>query len=324
LCVSLCSLFAMNEASLKFNEVVGTALEFTEGRHYERKCYGSYAEDMPDQDFRFRIAFVQHEGDFKMHAHEYSELVFVMSGRATHVTEIEEHELENGDVFVISGDRKHGFRDAQGLSLCNIMFDPDQFLRGRKELEEMMGYQALFELQPRTRSVDRFQERLHLSPEDLAYATNLITNLKLEYGNQVEGRRLVITSGFHLLVAFVCRLYGREKKDTIVPLMQMAKVTSFIQKNFRDPIRVEDLADIANLSVSHLQRKFRKIYDTTPISYINKLRIHDACEMLKDESNSMTHIAYHCGFGSSSFFSRQFRQALGESPSAYRAKNQQN
>ncbi|MBT7866606.1 MAG: hypothetical protein HN763_09665, partial [Opitutales bacterium] len=84
----------MNEASLKFNEVVGTALEFTEGRHYERKCYGSYAEDMPEQDFRFRIAFVQHEGDFKMHAHEYSELVFVMSGRATHVTEIEEHELE--------------------------------------------------------------------------------------------------------------------------------------------------------------------------------------------------------------------------------------
>ena len=315
-------MFDMVAASLESNEVVGTALEFTEGRHYERKCYGSYAGDMPEQDFRFRIAFVKHEGDFKMHSHEYSELVFVLSGRATHVTELEEHELENGDVFVISGDRKHGFKNAQGLSLCNIMFDPEHFLRGRKELEEMMGYQALFELQPRTRGVDRFKERLHLSPEDLAYATNLITKLKLEYGNQMEGRRLVITSVFYLLVVFVCRLYGREKKDTIAPLTQMAKVISFIQKNFRDSIRVEVLADIANLSVSHLQRKFRKIYDTTPISYINKLRIHDACEMLKDESNSITHVAYHCGFGSSSFFSRQFRQAVGESPSAYRARNQ--
>ena len=311
----------MHSDSLNFNEVVGTALEFAEGRQHERKCYGSYAEDIPEQDFRFRIAFVEHDGGFKMHAHEYSELVFVLGGRATHVTEIEEHELENGDVFVISGDRKHGFKHAQGLSLCNIMFDPEQFLCGRKELEEMMGYQALFELQPRTRSVDRFQERMHLSPKDLAHATNLITNLKVEYGNQIEGRRLVITSGFHLLVTFVCRLYGREKKDTILPLTQIAKVASHIQKNYREALRVEDLAGIANLSVSHLQRKFRKIYETTPISYINKLRIHEACEMLKDGSNSMTHIAYHCGFGSSSFFSRQFRQALGESPSSYRNRN---
>lgn len=59
-------------------DAVGTALEYTEGRLYEQKCYGTFAEDMPESDFRFRIAFVQHEGDFKLHAHEYSELVFVM------------------------------------------------------------------------------------------------------------------------------------------------------------------------------------------------------------------------------------------------------
>ena len=310
----------MRLASLDSYEMVGTALEFTEGRSYQRKCYGSYADDMPESDFRFRIAFVQHDGDFKMHSHEYSELVLVLGGRGIHLTEIEEYELETGDVFVISGDKKHGFRDAQGLNLCNIMFDPDQFLAGKSELEEMMGYHALFDLQPRTRSVDRFRERLHLSPENLAYATNLITNLKFEYANKEEGRRLVITSAFHLLVAFVCRLYGREKEDMVSPLTQMAKVASHIQKNYREPIRIEELAGIANLSVSQLQRKFKRIYDSTPIQYINKLRIHEACEMLKDANNSITQIAFHCGFGSSSFFSTQFRHAQGESPSAYRAR----
>ncbi len=74
----------------------------------------------------------------------------------------------------------------------------------------------------------------------------------------------------------------------------MAKVASHIQKNYRETIQVEDLAGIANISVSHFQRKIRKIYDTTPISYINKLRIHETCEMLKDGSNSITHVAYHC------------------------------
>ena len=42
------------------------------GRLYEQKCYGTFAEDMPESYFCFRIAFVQHEGDFKLHAHEYS------------------------------------------------------------------------------------------------------------------------------------------------------------------------------------------------------------------------------------------------------------
>ncbi len=301
-------------------KAVGTALEFTEGRLHEQKCYGSFAEDMPESDFRFRIAFVQHEGEFKMHSHEYSELVFVMGGRGVHRTEIEEYDLETGDVFVISGDRKHGFRDAEKLSLCNIMFDSSQFLEGRSELEEMMGYHALFDLQPRTRSVDRFRERLHLSADNLAYASNIITTLNTEYGKQAEGRRLVITSAFHLLVAFLCRLYSQEKRETALPLTQMAGVASYIQKNYHETIRIEDLARIANLSVSQLQRKFKKIYNETPVQYINKLRIHEACEMLKNTNLSVTQIAYDCGFGSSSFFATQFRQAIGESPSAYRAR----
>ncbi len=307
-------------ASLRQNHLVGTALEFTEGRLHEQKCYGSYADDMPEPDFRFRIAFVQHDGDFKMHAHEYSELVFVLGGRAIHRTEIEEYPLETGDVFVIGGEKKHGFKDAQRLNLCNVMFDPEQFLSDRAELEEMMGYHALFDLQPRTRSGDRFQERLHLSPENLAYAKSLIMNLKVEYGSAAEGRRLVIASAFRLLVAFICRLYGQEKEDTVSPLTQMAKVASYIQRNYREPIRIEELARIAHLSVSQLQRKFRRIYETTPVQYITKLRLHEACELLKDPNNSITQIAFHCGFGSSSFFSTQFRQSMGESPSSYRGR----
>ena len=97
-------------------------------------------------------------------------------------------------------------------------------------------------------------------------------------------------------------------------------VASHIQKNYQETIRIEDLARIANLSVSQLQRKFKKIYNETPVQYINNLRIHEACEMLKNTNLSITQIAYDCGFGSSSFFATQFRQARGESPSDYRRK----
>ena len=298
--------------------IIGTAHQFIDGRLHEQKCYGTFEEDLPEKDFRFRILFVQHNGDFKMHAHEYSELVFVFGGRATHVTEIEEYELEAGDVFVISGNRRHGFRKAQNLDLCNVMFDPAQFLTGKSELEEMMGFHALFDLQPRTKSRDSFRERLHLNPEQMAEASDLLSRIRVEHAQKKEGRQLVIASSFTLLVTFICRLYGSEKKDTASPLTQMAKVVSHIQKHFRESIRMDELGRIANLSVSQLQRKFKKTYDTSPVQYINKLRIHEACEMLKRHDLSITDIAYQCGFASSSFFSTQFRNHLGESPTSYR------
>jgi AraC-like DNA-binding protein len=143
------------------------------------------------------------------------------------------------------------------------MFDPEQFLSGKQELEEMMGYQALFDLQPRTRRVDHFLERLHLSPENLSYATNLITHLQEEYHRKTEGRRLVITSAFNLLITFICRIYGSEKEDTVSPLTQMAKVMSHIQKHFRERIQMDELAIIASLSISQLQRKFKQTYNAT-------------------------------------------------------------
>ena len=108
------------------------------------------------------------------------------------------------------------FRDANKLNLCNLMFDPSQFLEGRSELEEMMGYHALFDLQPRTRSVDR---RLHLSTEHLEYTSNLIAILKSEYENQSEGRRLVLK----LLVAFRMPAFLRRKAKPLCLLRRWRK-----------------------------------------------------------------------------------------------------
>lgn len=310
----------MPTAAEASDQIIGAAHQFIDGRLHEQKYYGTFEEDMPEKDFRFRILFVQHNGDFKMHAHEYSELVFVFGGRATHVTEIENYKLEAGDVFVISGNRRHGFRNAQNLDLCNIMFDPFQFLTGKAELEEMMGFHALFDLQPRTKSRDGFQERLHLNPEQMAEASDILSRIRMEHAQQNEGRHLVIASSFNLLVTFICRLYCSEKKNTQSPLTQMAKVVSHIQKHFRETIRMEELSSIANLSISQLHRKFKKTYDTSPVQYINKLRIHEACELLKNKDLSITDIAYHCGFASSSFFSTQFRNHLGENPTSYRSR----
>lgn len=306
--------------ALQPDGLIGVALEFSAGKIKEQRCYGTFDEDMPNPAFRFNILFVKHSGAFKMHAHEYSELVIVLGGRGTHLTDIENHLLEEGDVFVISGNTRHGFRDAQNLQLCNIQFDPNQFLRGQRTLDRMMGYHALFDLAPRSQAAAHLGERLHLSTTEMVYVTSLLASLKTEFQGREEGWDIVMKSTFLLLVAYLSRLYARHKKDQGTPLVRMANVISHIQKHFRESLRIEELARIAHLSTSQFQRTFKRIYNTTPQKFIRQVRLHEACEMLKDPNRDITNIAFDNGFSSSSFFATQFKQHMGESPSQYRRR----
>lgn len=304
---------------MRARRIIGSAVELNGNSTQQKPCYGTYHGDIPDRSFRMNITVVKHEGLFPMHSHEYTELVIVLGGRATHLTNLGDHPLEGGDVFVINRHTRHGFANAQGLKLCNIMYDPRQFLAGTRDLEKMMGYHALFDLEPRSRRTE-FRERLHLSTDELLYATTLISALKAEFDSRSDGRQTSIKSTFLLLVTHLSRLYARQKQHTSTPLVRMAKVISHIQQHYREPLLLADLARIAHWSPSQFRRNFKRIYNTTPVKFITQVRLHEACEMLKDPNRDITNVALDAGFSSSSFFSTQFRNHLGESPSQYRRR----
>jgi AraC family L-rhamnose operon transcriptional activator RhaR/AraC family L-rhamnose operon regulatory protein RhaS len=236
-----------------------------------------------------------------------------------HLTNCGNHPLEDGDVVVINRRTKHGFSDARDLILCNIMYDPAQFLSGHRDLDKMMGYHVLFDLEPRARRSE-FKERLHLSTEELVYVTSLISALKAEFDSQNDGRKTSIRCTFLLLVTQLSRLYARQKEQASTAHVRMANVMSYIQTHYREPLPLEDLARMAHWSPSQFRRKFKRIYSTSPNKFISQVRLHEACEMLKDPNRDITDVAMETGFSSSSFFATQFRNYLGESPSQYRRR----
>lgn len=304
-------------------ELIGIAWQQNAGRLKEQRCYGTFAEDMPLPSFRFNILFVTHEGDFRMHAHEYAELVIVLGGNGQHLTAQGEQPLLPGDAFVISGNTRHGFKDARGLRLCNLQYDPEIFLSGRPGLEKMPGFHALFCPASAKEIMPCFDGRLHLGPEQLAYVTSLLATLKSEFDGETEGREVIIEGVFLLLVTYLSRLCSRQAQDCVTPSLRLANVISHVQKHYREPLRIEELARIAHLSPSQFQRTFKRIYGTTPQKYVRQVRLYKACELLKDPDLDITSIAYETGFASSSFFTTQFKGAMGETPTQYRRKVQE-
>jgi AraC family transcriptional regulator len=92
----------------------------------------------------------------------------------------------------------------------------------------------------------------------------------------------------------------------------------YIDQNLDNSLELKVIADIANFSPFHFHRIFTFLIGETPINYIQRLRVEKAAWKLREENPaSITEIAYDCGFGSISLFSRTFKKYFGITPSQF-------
>lgn len=98
---------------------------------------------------------------------------------------------------------------------------------------------------------------------------------------------------------------------------RVAAAARHIQEHYDQPLPLPDLAHIAKLSVSQIERYFHKIFYLTPRQMIIKTRLDAASAMLAGEQN-ITEIAVACGYHDHSAFTRQFKATVGVTPSEYR------
>jgi AraC-like DNA-binding protein len=96
------------------------------------------------------------------------------------------------------------------------------------------------------------------------------------------------------------------------------RVLTHLHLQYARAIPLEELADIAALSVSGLHRLFRRHTGTTVSDYLIRMRIGDACARLSATGQPIGHIADAVGYGSLANFNRQFRAQTGMTPREYR------
>lgn len=273
-----------------------------------------------DANFPFFIQYGEHNLDMPIHYHaDFSELVIVLNGTATHTVDSEEYLIKKGDVFVINGNTSHGFKTTCDFKICNIMYKSEDLHEVGNDLKKSSGYQALFVIEPFLAKEHNFKSKLHLSPSHHEKVRELISDMISEYENKYQGYQTLIYSHFMELVVFLSRQYdliSPEMKDNII---NIAKAISYMENHFQEQLKLDDLADKAKLSVRHFNRIFKENYKTTPINYILRLRIQHACLLLRKSTLRISDIAYESGFDDSNYFTRQFKKIMGSSPKDYRS-----
>lgn len=104
-------------------------------------------------------------------------------------------------------------------------------------------------------------------------------------------------------------LYDRFEVDTAI---------AYMNSNYAEKITNEVLAQLVNRSPGHFSKVFKTITGTTPIEFLNTIRIQKARNMLLNSTKNITEIALECGFNTSSYFSSCFLEKYSMTPSSYR------
>lgn len=272
-----------------------------------------------DKEFPFFIQYGGHSEDTVLHKHhDFTELVIVLNGNATHIVNSETYFIKKGNVFVINGSTSHAYQNPHAFKICNIMFRPEILRSAGPDLSTSDGFQALFVLEPYYRKIHSFQSGLNLSISSMEHVSSIIAEMINEYNDKQQGYQTMLNSRFMELAVYLSRQYDNQENGKDSNLMHLASAISYIEDHYLESLTLEEIAARSNISVRHLNRIFQSYYQTTPISYLQRLRLERACMLLRQSGLPITKISYECGFNDSNYFTRKFSKTYGLSPKAFR------
>ncbi len=99
---------------------------------------------------------------------------------------------------------------------------------------------------------------------------------------------------------------------------RMSKVYEFVMHNFKQKIRLEEVAEIANMSVSSFSRYFKSRVNKSFSDFLCDVRISHACKLLHEEQMNVSQVSYESGFFTLSNFNKQFKDKIGKTPLDYK------
>jgi len=98
------------------------------------------------------------------------------------------------------------------------------------------------------------------------------------------------------------------------PIGRIARVLRWITDHYADPIRIEDLADMAAMSSASLHRHFKAATTLSPIQFQKQVRLQAARRLLLSEGSEAASAGFAVGYESASQFNRDYRRLFGQPP----------
>ena len=121
-----------------------------------------------------------------------------------------------------------------------------------------------------------------------------------------------------ILLRLLCSEVGAEVAQIGIVDSKIERVStaiSFIKRHYAEPLKVDELARKAGMSLSSFHAHFKQVTQMTPVQFQKMLRLQHARERVREGLADVTRIAFDVGYASASQFSREYSREFGVAPS---------
>ena len=249
------------------------------------------------------------------HTHDFTEIIYVISGRAEQTVNDKKYEVRRGDLLFINYDSTHSFRPQGEFSYFNICFDPELIYRRIISRENALDLLSLSSID--LIMSDTSQGLIHFSGEERAHLEAMLEDMLDEHLSSRRERGAVLESYMNILVTRILRrIYPEEQADS--DFGELGELLSYIDENLDKPLSLPELAQRCFYNPSYFSRIFKEKFGITLGEYVARQRARAALRLLTESDLTVDTIAGRCGYTDKSGLYRAIKKHFGEAPSGYR------
>lgn len=262
-----------------------------------------------------------------MHAHSFYELNVVTKGECRHYFNNRSHPAKAGDVFMIPPYTEHGYwADNDAPKLFHLIISNDILTKYKDQLSKYPGIKILFEVEPQIRQAfNNLSLDMNIPNElsdgfvkDFEELIAIDKERSEDDGVMFELKTVCLLCKLAKVISEKYTTTDDERSNTADYII--LKTTQYMEENYFSKITVDDLSGIVNMSTPNFFRYFKKVFNTSPMEYLKKIRISHATAMLSSTDKSISFIAQECGFFDASHFTHTFEQSTNMKPKEFRLR----
>ena len=153
-----------------------------------------------------------------------------------------------------------------------------------------------------------------------AMIAELMEQIYYETKEELYGSEMICQSLLDILImrdpALPAAYYGSELLHAHDK--ECAQIKEYLDANYASQITLDTLTRLTHMNKYYMAHSFTKFTGLSPIQYLNRRRLEDACQLLETTDCSISEIAAQTGFSSQSYFTQIFRKFYGMTSVQYR------
>lgn len=257
------------------------------------------------------------------HWHYFMEIIYMLEGTGLMECNGKTYVVEEGDLILFHPESVHAIYTATNFPLKYgvLKFDVNKLYTENSYAPKL---RVILESANKSSEADIFFKEDQI--RDLP-VKKIFEECRIELQNQNYGYDIVVHNQICYLLVQLIRIWREHGFNTDVAATRSTEtesihdITAYIDAHAGEAIRVEELADMCNMSYSYFAKNFKQYYGCSCKEYIEFIRVSKATDLLLFTDFDLSYISQETGFSDSSHLIKIFRKWKGVTPKQFKKQH---